>query len=218
MAGGHAFAEREGRTLIHLNRVGFRVDGAAGSHDPRGMAASQPVGRSAHRRRRRGAGPQPDAGGRALLSQRAGARSPRPMPARWPRRARRSAASASPASISAAARRRSRPSPMGISSTPRPCRSAGTTSRWISPRPCRRHLRRLSESRRYMARWSSPSPTSTRPSPMPWRARRKGRAGRRRRRSLAGIIRPRVAGILGMVRERIGQGRRYCALPASVWC
>lgn len=41
MAGGHAFAEREGRTLIHLNRIGFRVDGAAGSHDPRGMAASR---------------------------------------------------------------------------------------------------------------------------------------------------------------------------------
>jgi cell division protein FtsA len=41
MAGGHAFAEREGRTLIHLNRIGFHVDGAAGSHDPRGMAASR---------------------------------------------------------------------------------------------------------------------------------------------------------------------------------
>jgi cell division protein FtsA len=41
MSGGHAFAEREGRTLIHLNRLGFRVDGAAGSHDPRGMAASR---------------------------------------------------------------------------------------------------------------------------------------------------------------------------------
>jgi cell division protein FtsA len=41
MAGGHSFAEREGRTLIHLNRVGFRVDGAAGSHDPRGMAAAR---------------------------------------------------------------------------------------------------------------------------------------------------------------------------------
>ncbi len=41
MAGGHAFAEREGRTLIHLNRIGFRVDGAAGAHDPRGMAASR---------------------------------------------------------------------------------------------------------------------------------------------------------------------------------
>ena len=41
MAGGHAFAEREGRTLIHLNRIGFRVDGAAGSHDPRGMAAAR---------------------------------------------------------------------------------------------------------------------------------------------------------------------------------
>jgi cell division protein FtsA len=40
MAGGHAYAEREGRTLIHLNRIGYRVDGAAGAHDPRGMAAS----------------------------------------------------------------------------------------------------------------------------------------------------------------------------------
>ena len=71
MTGGHAFAEREGRTLIHLNRLAFRVDGAAGSHDPRGMAACPPVGRSAYRCRRRGAGAQPDAGGRALLSQRA---------------------------------------------------------------------------------------------------------------------------------------------------
>ncbi len=41
MAGGHAFAEREGRTLIHLNRIGYRVDGVAGAHDPRGMAAAQ---------------------------------------------------------------------------------------------------------------------------------------------------------------------------------
>ena len=39
MAGGHSWAERDGRTLIHLNRIGFRVDGAAGSRDPRGMAA-----------------------------------------------------------------------------------------------------------------------------------------------------------------------------------
>ena len=55
MAGGHAFAEREGRTLIHLNRVGFRVDGAVGGHDPRGMAATRLVGRFAHGGRRRGA-------------------------------------------------------------------------------------------------------------------------------------------------------------------
>lgn len=41
MAGAHAYAEREGRMLIHLNRVGFRVDGAPGGHDPRGMAASR---------------------------------------------------------------------------------------------------------------------------------------------------------------------------------
>ena len=40
MTGGHAYAEREGRTLIHLNRIGYRVDGVAGAHDPRGMAAS----------------------------------------------------------------------------------------------------------------------------------------------------------------------------------
>lgn len=41
MTGGHSWAERDGRTLIHLNRVGFRVDGAAGSQDPRGMAAGR---------------------------------------------------------------------------------------------------------------------------------------------------------------------------------
>ncbi|MFA5900677.1 MAG: cell division protein FtsA [Hyphomicrobium sp.] len=41
MAGAHAYAEREGRMLIHLNRVGFRVDGSPGGHDPRGMAASR---------------------------------------------------------------------------------------------------------------------------------------------------------------------------------
>jgi cell division protein FtsA len=32
MTGGHAYAEREGRTLIHLNRIGYRVDGVAGAH------------------------------------------------------------------------------------------------------------------------------------------------------------------------------------------
>lgn len=39
MAGGRAFAEREGRSLIHLNRFGFRLDGSSGVRDPRGMAA-----------------------------------------------------------------------------------------------------------------------------------------------------------------------------------
>ncbi len=41
MAGGRSWAERDGRTLIHLNRIGFRLDGVAGSHDPRGMAAAR---------------------------------------------------------------------------------------------------------------------------------------------------------------------------------
>lgn len=39
LAAGHDYAERDGRTLIHLNRLGFRLDGIAGMHDPRGMAA-----------------------------------------------------------------------------------------------------------------------------------------------------------------------------------
>lgn len=39
MAGGRAYAERDGRTLVHLNRLGFRIDRAAAVHDPRGMAA-----------------------------------------------------------------------------------------------------------------------------------------------------------------------------------
>lgn len=41
MAGARSFAERDGRMLIHLNRVGYRLDGLAGSNDPRGMAAQR---------------------------------------------------------------------------------------------------------------------------------------------------------------------------------
>jgi cell division protein FtsA len=41
MAGGRAYAERDGRTLIHMNRLGFRLDGQARSSDPRGMAAQR---------------------------------------------------------------------------------------------------------------------------------------------------------------------------------
>nr|HPG89297.1 cell division protein FtsA [Hyphomicrobium sp.] len=39
MDGGRAFAERDGRLLIHMNRLGFRVDGAEGVLDPKGLAA-----------------------------------------------------------------------------------------------------------------------------------------------------------------------------------
>lgn len=39
MDGGRAFAEREGRMLLHMNRLGFRLDGAEGVLDPRGLAA-----------------------------------------------------------------------------------------------------------------------------------------------------------------------------------
>lgn len=39
MEGGRAYAERDGRTLVHLNRLGFRLDRAAQVNDPRGMAA-----------------------------------------------------------------------------------------------------------------------------------------------------------------------------------
>ncbi len=38
-AGGRAFAERDGRTLVHMNRIGVRLDGAPGGRDPTGMAA-----------------------------------------------------------------------------------------------------------------------------------------------------------------------------------
>ena len=37
--GGRAYAERDGRTLLHMNRLGFRLDGAEGVRDPRGLAA-----------------------------------------------------------------------------------------------------------------------------------------------------------------------------------
>lgn len=39
MEGGRAFAERDGRMLIHMNRLGFKLDGAEGVLDPRGLAA-----------------------------------------------------------------------------------------------------------------------------------------------------------------------------------
>lgn len=39
MAGGRSWAERDNRMLIHFNRIAFRLDGLAGGSDPRGMAA-----------------------------------------------------------------------------------------------------------------------------------------------------------------------------------
>lgn len=41
MQGGRAYAERGGRTLIHMNRLGFRLDGADGVREPKGLAARQ---------------------------------------------------------------------------------------------------------------------------------------------------------------------------------
>lgn len=39
MTGGRAYAERDGRALLHMNRIGVRLDGAPGMTDPRGLAA-----------------------------------------------------------------------------------------------------------------------------------------------------------------------------------
>ncbi len=39
MAGGRSWAEKDDRTILHLNRLGFRLDGMPGASDPRGMAA-----------------------------------------------------------------------------------------------------------------------------------------------------------------------------------
>ncbi len=39
MAGGRSYAERDGRMLVHMNRLGFRLDGSNGVRDPRGLAA-----------------------------------------------------------------------------------------------------------------------------------------------------------------------------------
>ncbi len=41
MDAGRAYAERDGRSLIHLNRLGFRLDGVPGVVDPLGLAARQ---------------------------------------------------------------------------------------------------------------------------------------------------------------------------------
>ncbi|MEQ1698000.1 MAG: cell division protein FtsA [Hyphomicrobiaceae bacterium] len=39
--GARAYAERGERTLVHMNRKAFRLDGTAGGDDPRGLAASK---------------------------------------------------------------------------------------------------------------------------------------------------------------------------------
>ena len=39
--GGRAYAERDGRMLLHMNRLGYRLDGAEGVRDPSGLAARQ---------------------------------------------------------------------------------------------------------------------------------------------------------------------------------
>jgi len=41
MDGARNFAEREGRTLVHMNRLGFRLDRASGIREPRGLAGRQ---------------------------------------------------------------------------------------------------------------------------------------------------------------------------------
>lgn len=41
MSAGHAYAERDGRALVHMNEVALRLDGAPGSQDPRGLAARE---------------------------------------------------------------------------------------------------------------------------------------------------------------------------------
>jgi len=43
MHGGRAYAERDGRILVHMNRIGWRIDGAHGIADPRGMLARRLV-------------------------------------------------------------------------------------------------------------------------------------------------------------------------------
>jgi cell division protein FtsA len=40
MAAARRYAQRDGRTLLHLNHIGYRLDGTAGAADPRGMAGS----------------------------------------------------------------------------------------------------------------------------------------------------------------------------------
>ena len=203
MAGGHAYAEREGRTLIHLNRVGFRVDGAAGVHDPRGMAARKPFRRPAHRDRRRGTAAQPACWWSSAATSTVRALIATPY--------------ASALAATSEEERRLGVTCIDIGggtttvaafseghfSTPRPSRSADTTSRWISPRPCRHHLPRLSKSRRYTARMVVAQSDEHEAFSYALAGEEDGARGQATKAQLAGIIRPRVAGILGMVRERL---------------
>jgi cell division protein FtsA len=38
LAGARAYCGRDGRALVHMNRIAYRLDGSAGVRDPRGMA------------------------------------------------------------------------------------------------------------------------------------------------------------------------------------
>lgn len=40
-AAGRAYAERDGRLLLYLDRLGWRIDGVSGIHDPKGMAGQR---------------------------------------------------------------------------------------------------------------------------------------------------------------------------------
>ena len=47
LRGGRAFAEKDGRSLIHMNAIGYRLDGVGGITDPRGLAG-QVLGMDLH--------------------------------------------------------------------------------------------------------------------------------------------------------------------------
>ena len=192
------------------------LDGTRRRRDPRGMVATRAGGRPACRHRRRRADAQPDARRRALLSVGAGLvaapyASALAATSEEERRLGVTCIDIGGGTTTVADLRRRAVRPRRTQ-----FRSAETTSLSISPAHCTRRLRRPSESRRFMARWSGSIRRARDDFLFPCR-RRGGRARTGRRRPSWPRSSGRASSILRRwSRERIEQGgvrglrRRAC--------
>ena len=84
MAAGESYAERDGRTLIHLNRLGCELDGAGGVDDPMRSLGAASLGGTSRGDGGRSAVAQPARADRTLLRRVAMALSRHPTQARSP--------------------------------------------------------------------------------------------------------------------------------------
>ncbi len=165
LAAGKTFVERDGRTLLHLHGLGFRLDGQTGIRNPRGMdgeelkvdingvGADEPAVRNLSLLVERcyltlsGMYATPYASGLAVVTD--------------------EEAEIGVTCLDLGAGTTTLPSSAnGSSSIATSSPSVATISATTSPTRFRRRLPKPSESRRFMAIWSVPRPTSTSRSPI----------------------------------------------------